>query len=75
MFYFPVRLISTVYSLPTIKIYAPSFACPFRDTVTVELSMIVSRWNVLLAYPTPEINAIRLRFIVNGRCTVVVPES
>ena len=65
----------TVYSVPTIKTYAPSSACPFRETVTVELSRIVSRWNVLVAYPTPEINDIKCPAIVIGRCTVVFPES
>lgn len=70
-----MSLFPTVYSVPTIKIYAPSSACPFRETVTVELSMIVSRWNVLVAYPTPEINDIRCLAIVIGRCTVVFPEA
>ena len=68
------QLIPTVYSVPIIKIYAPSLLLPFREIVTVELSRIVSRWNVLVAYPIPEINAIRGLTMVIGRCSVVVPE-
>lgn len=64
----------TVYSVPAIKIYAPSLFWPFRETVIVELSRIVSRWNVLVAYPIPEINDISGLAIVIGRFTVVVPE-
>ena len=70
MIHFP-----TVYSVPTIKIYAPSLLLPFLETVTVELSRIVSRWNVLVACPIPEINAIRGVTMVIGRYSVVVPES
>lgn len=64
----------TVYRVPTIKIYAPSLFEPFRETVTVELSRMISRWNVLVAYPTPEINAIRCLSIVIGRFSAVDPE-